>query len=154
MNLRPFHLAIPVHDLAEAKKFYGQVLQCKEGRSSAKWQDYDFYGSQLVAHYVGPGYRATDYFNPVDGDDVPVPHFGAVLDDQEWETLASRLQNMLDSNHPMLFDQFKFIIPPRVRFKGQRGEQKTMFFKDPSGNNLEFKAMKNPDYLFEKVGSY
>lgn len=79
MNLRPFHLAIPVHDLAEAKKFYGQVLQCKEGRSSAKWQDYDFYGSQLVAHYVGPGYRATDYFNPVDGDDVPVPHFGAVL---------------------------------------------------------------------------
>jgi len=143
-NLRPFHLAIPVHNLEEAKAFYGGVLGLKEGRSSTKWQDYELFGSQLVVHWVGEDYRGRDYFNPVDGDEVPVPHFGAALLAEEFETLAQRLKDQ----------SVKFIIEPHVRFQGQKGEQSTMFFKDPSNNNLEFKAMKNQGYLFEKVGNY
>ena len=98
----------------------------------------------MVAHLVGSDYRAVDYFNPVDDEKVPVPHFGAVLCDDDWEDLAQRLTEA----------GVQFIIPPTLRFSGQRGEQKTMFFKDPSNNNLEFKAMTNTDYLFEKEGTY
>ena len=89
----PFHLAIPVHDLAVAKQFYGDLLGLREGRSSTKWQDYDFYGNQLVCHWVGNDYRGREFFNPVDGDEVPVPHFGACLEDTAFETLAERLRN-------------------------------------------------------------
>ena len=115
-----------------------------EGRSSTKWQDYNFYGSQVVCHWVGEDYRGKDYFNPVDGDEVPVAHFGAALTKEEFDQLATRLKEK----------GVKFIIEPHLRFEGQRGEQMTMFFKDPSNNNLEFKAMTNPDYLFEKEGNY
>ena len=142
--LRPFHLAVPVHNLQKAKDFYGKVLGFTEGRSSTKWQDYNFFGNQVVCHWVGEKYRGADYYNPVDGDEVPVAHFGACLMSKEFDTLAARL-----TKHKV-----KFIIKPHLRFKGQRGEQKTMFFKDPSNNNLEFKAMSNPDYLFEKAGNY
>lgn len=135
---------MPVHDLKAAKKFYGDVLGMTEGRTSTKWQDYSLYGNQFVCHWVGKNYRCTDYFNPVDGDEVPVPHFGACLTSQEFDALAKRLKSK----------GMKFIIKPHLRFKGQRGEQKTMFFKDQSNNNLEFKAMTNPDYLFEKEGKY
>lgn len=160
----PFHLAIPVHNLELAKEFYGNVLECTEGRSSTKWQDYNFYGHQLVVHWVGETYRGADYFNPVDGDEVPVAHFGVCLTSEQFDELAARMEKY--------FEQFggsesegteskgdvdltkKFIIKPHQRFTGQKGEQKTMFFKDPSGNNLEFKAMTNPSYLFEKAGNY
>ena len=141
---QPFHLAIPVHNLAKAKEFYGNVLGLKEGRSSDKWQDYDLFGNQLVCHWVGESYRGSDFFNPVDGDEVPVPHFGVCLDSESFEKLARNLKS-----HGV-----KFIIEPHLRFQGQRGEQKTMFFKDPSNNSLEFKCMSNPAYLFEKAGKY
>ena len=143
-KVSPFHLAIPVHNLDQAKEFYGNVLGMTEGRSSTKWQDYNFYGSQVVCHWVGEDYRGKDYFNPVDGDEVPVAHFGAALTKEEFDDLATRLKEK----------GVKFIIEPHLRFEGQRGEQMTMFFKDPSNNNLEFKAMTNPDYLFEKEGNY
>mmetsp|Transcript_45974 Transcript_45974/g.121517 ORF Transcript_45974/g.121517 Transcript_45974/m.121517 type:complete len:157 (-) Transcript_45974:21-491(-) len=142
--LRPFHLAIPVHDLAAAKQFYGGILKLPEGRSSDRWQDYNLFGNQLVVHWVGKQYRGVDYVNPVDGDEVPVPHFGACLLADEFDALAANLRAR----------DVKFVIEPHLRFEGQRGEQKTMFFKDPSNNNLEFKAMTNPDYLFEKQGEY
>merc|ERR1712194_166389 len=100
-------------------------------------------GNQLVVHWVGEEYRGRDFVNPVDGDEVPVAHFGACLTDSEFDSLAERLKEAA----------VKFVIEPHSRFVGQKGEQKTMFFKDPSGNNLEFKAMKNPDYLFEKAGN-
>ena len=140
----PFHLAIPVHNLEAAKSFYGGVLGLIEGRSSEKWQDYDFYGNQFVCHWVGEDYRGQDYFNPVDGDEVPVPHFGACLEEKVFDAFAEKLKAA----------GVKFIIEPHLRFEGQKGEQKTMFFKDPSNNNLEFKSMTNPSYLFEKVGKY
>eukprot|EP01031_Cornospumella_fuschlensis_P025443 gene25444-30722_t len=137
----PFHLAIPVHDIHVARKFYGGMLGLKEGRRSEdKWQDYSLYGHQIVCHYVGAQYRCADYFNPVDGDEVPVPHFGIVLKEDQFHALAKRLHE----------HQVKFIVPPHKRFEGQPGEQWTMFFKDPSNNNLEFKAMTNPDYLFAR----
>ena len=141
---QPMHLAIPVHNLELAKVFYGDILGLQEGRSSTKWQDYDLFGNKLVCHWVGENYRGSDFFNPVDGDEVPVPHFGAVLENGDFETLAENLKR-----HGM-----KFIIEPHLRFQGQRGEQKTMFFKDPSNNSLEFKTMTNPDYLFEREGAY
>ena len=119
-KVNPFHLAVPVHDLKAAKKFYGDVLGMTEGRTSTKWQDYSLYGNQFVCHWVGKDYRCTDYFNPVDGDEVPVPHFGACLTSKEFDALAKRLKSK----------GMKFIIKPHLRFKGQRGEQKTMFFKD------------------------
>ena len=136
MSLRPFHLAFPVHDLAEARAFYGGVLGCREGRSSAEWIDFDFYGHQIVAHLApASGDRAS---NPVDGHDVPVPHFGVVLTIADWQALAERL-TAAEVDMP---------IPPTIRFKGQPGEQATMFFRDPSGNALEMKAFANDAMLF------
>ncbi|MFN3946215.1 MAG: VOC family protein [Allosphingosinicella sp.] len=137
MALPPFHLAFPVHDLAAARHFYGTLLGCPEGRSCDQWIDFDFFGHQIVAH-LQPGRAAPDHHNPVDGHDVPVPHFGAVLDMAEWEALAARLEAAGTA----------FVIAPTVRFRGQPGEQATMFFLDPSGNALEFKAMRDPANLF------
>mmetsp|Transcript_30862 Transcript_30862/g.62587 ORF Transcript_30862/g.62587 Transcript_30862/m.62587 type:complete len:253 (-) Transcript_30862:191-949(-) len=136
----PFHYAFPVHDLDAAKKFYGDVLGCAEGRSSPKWQDFSLNGHQIVCHWVGNDYRCQDYFNPVDGDEVPVPHTGLALTEDEFHALAERVRDA----------GVEFIIEPHLRFKGQPGEQWTMFFKDPSGNNLEFKAMTTIDNLFAK----
>ena len=135
----PFHLAFPVHDLAAARAFYGGLLGCPEGRSSDEWIDFDFFGHQIVAHLVegaGPGGAS----NAVDGHDVPVPHFGAVLDMAAWEKLAARLEGA----------EVDFAIPPTVRFRGEPGEQATMFFRDPSGNALEIKAMAKPENLFAR----
>jgi uncharacterized protein len=136
----PFHYAFPVHSLETAREFYGNVLGCQEGRSSEKWQDYSLHGHQIVCHWVGDDYRCIDYYNPVDGDEVPVPHAGLALTVDEFHNLAERLHA-----HGV-----KFIIEPHLRFAGQPGEQYTMFFKDPSGNNLEFKAMTKPENLFAK----
>ena len=137
----PFHLAVPVHNMDAAREFYGGVLGLKEGRRSQdKWQDYSLFGHQLVCHYVGEDYRCTDYYNPVDGDEVPVAHFGAVLSKAQFDTLSDNLKAAGTS----------FIIPPTLRFEGKPGEQWTMFFKDPSGNNLEFKHVTNPDFLFAR----
>mmetsp|Transcript_32526 Transcript_32526/g.54950 ORF Transcript_32526/g.54950 Transcript_32526/m.54950 type:complete len:201 (+) Transcript_32526:31-633(+) len=136
----PFHYAFPVHSLEEAKKFYGNVLGCKEGRSSEKWQDYSLNGHQIVCHWVGDDYRCVDYYNPVDGDEVPVPHAGLALTVEEFHELAERVREA----------GIKFIIEPHLRFKDAPGEQWTMFFKDPSGNNLEFKAMTKMENLFAK----
>ena len=138
MNIPPFHLAFPVHDLDAARAFYGDLLGCPEGRSSADWIDFDFYGHQIVAHLAPEqGDRAS---NPVDGHDVPVPHFGLVLDIQRWRVLAERLTAA----------GVEFAIEPTVRFAGQPGEQATMFFRDPSGNALEIKAMADPANLFAR----
>jgi extradiol dioxygenase family protein len=138
-QLPPFHLAFPVHDLAAARAFYGGLLGCREGRSSDRWVDFDFFGHQIVAH-LAPGAHANRDSNPVDGHDVPVPHFGAVLAMAEWERLAAQLEAA----------GIDFAIPPTVRFRGEPGEQATMFFRDPSGNALEIKAMADPDNLFAK----
>ncbi|WP_158859821.1 VOC family protein [Lunatibacter salilacus] len=135
-SLQPFHLAIPVRELQETRTFYNTILNCKEGRSSDRWVDLDFYGHQLVLHIADN--VGEENSNPVDGHDVPVPHFGVVLTMDNWNKLADRLKN----------HQIKFIIEPYLRFKGEVGEQATMFFKDPSGNALEFKAFKNLDQLF------
>lgn len=136
MNPPPFHLAFPVHDLAAARNFYVSLLGCREGRSSCEWIDFDFFGHQIVAHLAtDAGDRAS---NPVDGHDVPVPHFGVVLSMEEWHALAARLSAA----------GVHFVIEPTVRFAGQPGEQATMFFRDPSGNALEIKAMANPANLF------
>ena len=135
----PFHLAFPVHDLAAARAFYGGLLGCPEGRSADEWVDFDFFGHQIVAHLV-PGAEAERGRNSVDGHDVPVPHFGAVLDMAAWQALAARLAAA----------GVDFAIPPTIRFKGEAGEQATMFFRDPSGNALEIKAMADPANLFEK----
>ncbi len=134
---RPFHLAFPVHDLAAARAFYGTTLGCKEGRSSDAWIDFDLYGHQIVAH-LDPAARAVAVSNPVDGHDVPVPHFGVVLTMPDWNALAERLK--VAGTH--------FGIEPHIRFVGQPGEQATMFFYDPSGNALEFKAFKDDAMLF------
>ena len=136
MALRPFHLAFPVHDLAAARAFYGDVMGCAEGRSSDAWIDFDFYGHQIVAHLGGE--KPTAHHNPVDGHDVPVPHFGVVLTMADWETLADRLRTA----------DTMFIIEPTVRFRGLPGEQATMFLTDPSGNALEFKAFSDDAALF------
>jgi extradiol dioxygenase family protein len=138
-TLAPFHLAFPVHDLEEARAFYGGLLECPEGRSAAHWIDFDFFGHQIVAHY-SPRAKPPDHHNPVDGHDVPVPHFGAVLDMARWEALARKL----------VAAGTQFVIEPTVRFKGQPGEQATMFFLDPSGNALEFKAMADAGNLFAR----
>ena len=137
MTLPPFHLAFPVHDLAAARDFYGRLLGCPEGRSSDLWVDFDLHGHQIVAH-LSPGEAREAATNPVDGEDVPVPHFGLVLSMREWEALAERLVEA----------GVHFIIPPTVRFSGLPGEQATMFLLDPSGNALEFKAMADPTKLF------
>ena len=137
MTLPPFHLAFPVHDLDAARSFYGGLLGCPEGRSAAHWIDFDFFGHQIVAH-LAPGMEPKPHHNPVDGHDVPVPHFGAVLPMDRWQSLADQLQRA----------NVDFVIEPNIRFAGQSGEQATMFFLDPSGNALELKAMRDPRNLF------
>jgi extradiol dioxygenase family protein len=139
MSLPPFHLAFPVDDLAAARGFYGELLGCPEGRSAPGWVDFDLYGHQIVAH-LAPDRAPRRTTNAVDGDDVPVPHFGLVLPKAEWEQLAERLTDA----------DVEFVIPPTVRFAGQAGEQATMFLLDPAGNALEFKAMADPAKLFAK----
>ncbi|MDP3906672.1 VOC family protein [Novosphingobium sp.] len=140
MSLRPFHLAFPVRDLAEARAFWGGVMGCAEGRSSDDWIDFDFYGHQIVAHCVGPRAVSDAGSNPVDGHGVPVPHFGIVLTLEDWDALAARLKAA----------GVQFEIEPYVRFKGQPGEQATMFFRDPSGNAIEMKAFASLEQLFAK----
>lgn len=137
--LHPFHLAFPVTSLARARAFYGDLLGCPEGRSSDEWVDFNLYGHQIVAH-LSPdeaGHRQT---NAVDGDNVPVRHFGVVLSMDEWNAMAEKLKA---AGTP-------FVIEPHIRFKGQVGEQATMFFLDPCGNALEFKAFADPSRLFAK----
>ena len=138
--MRPFHLAIPVNNLNACRTFYRETMGFSEGRSSYHWVDFNFYGHQFVIHLVEShkGF-AKDALNNVDGHQVPVPHFGVVLSMEEWEDLADRLQGKVE-----------FVIEPYIRFKGEVGEQATMFFLDPSGNALEFKAFKNLTNLFEK----
>jgi len=132
-ELTPFHLAIPVRDLAAARAFYGGLLGCREGRSAADWVDFDFFGHQLVCHVTADAGAGTAAHNPVDGHDVPVPHFGMVLEMRDWEELAARLKAA----------GTKFVVEPHVRFRGQPGEQATLFLTDPSGNALEFKSFRD-----------
>jgi extradiol dioxygenase family protein len=133
-----FHLAFPVDDLAAARRFYGEILGCPEGRSADHWVDFDLYGHQIVAHLIDrPNDRAT---NPVDGDDVPVPHFGLLLRPDEWRALADRL----------IAAGVEFVIKPHTRFAGQAGEQSTMFVLDPCGNALEFKAFADDSMIFAR----
>jgi extradiol dioxygenase family protein len=139
MGLPPFHLAFPVHDLAAARAFYGGLLGCPEGRSSNDWVDFDLHGHQIVAH-LAPGEAGHRQTSAVDGDAVPVRHFGVVLPVEDWKNLADRLT----------VAGVRFIVEPHVRFQGEVGEQSTMFFLDPSGNALEFKAFRDPSRLFAK----
>lgn len=134
-----FHLAFPVHDLAAARAFYGELLGCPEGRSSEAWVDFDFFGNQIVTHLVPSG-PATHASSPVDSHNVPIPHFGVVLSMQQWQALADRLRA----------HEVKFEIEPQLRFKGEVGEQATMFFFDPSGNALEIKAFADMSRLFAR----
>jgi len=134
-----FHYAFPVHDLSAARAFYGGILQCHEGRSSEKWVDFDLYGHQIVAH-LSEKSLGNPTTNPVDGQEVPVPHFGVILTMSQWEELANRLRQA----------NVRFEIEPYVRFKDQVGEQGTMFFLDPSGNALEFKAFTDMNQVFAK----
>jgi extradiol dioxygenase family protein len=144
MSIAPFHLAFPVDDLDRARAFYGGVLGCPEGRCSSEWIDFDLFGHQIVAHLAPPRPRsdegAGDHHNPVDGHAVPVPHFGVVLDWDDFHALAQRLR---DRGTP-------FVIEPYIRFAGQVGEQATMFFRDPAGNALEFKSFRDRSQLFAK----
>lgn len=135
----PFHLAFPVHDLGAARSFYGDLLGCPEGRCSADWVDFDFFGHQIVAH-LSPEDCARAGTSGVDGKAVPVRHFGLVLDMETWTDLSNRLSGNVE-----------FIIEPYVRFAGEPGEQATMFFADPSGNAIELKAFAIPSNLFEKL---
>jgi extradiol dioxygenase family protein len=139
MDLPRFHLAFPVRDLAEARAFYGDLLGCPEGRSSPEWVDFDFHGHQIVAH-LSPGEIGHRSTSPVDGHDVPVRHFGVILSPPDWNALAERLKAA----------GTRFIIEPNVRFTGEPGEQSTMFFLDPSGNALEFKAFADDAMVFAK----
>ena len=137
-SLPPFHLAFPVTDIAAARNFYGTLLGCPEGRSDTHWVDFDFFGHQIVAHHSEEPARAI--VNPVDGDAVPVPHFGAVLSMERWKALAERLSGM----------GIRFVIEPHIRFPGLPGEQGTMFFQDPSGNAIEIKGFDDLGSLFAK----
>jgi extradiol dioxygenase family protein len=138
-NLTPFHLAIPVQNLETCRVFYREVLKCREGRSAEKWVDFDFFGHQLVIHQKD-SHQASDVLesNAVDGKDVPVPHFGVVLEWSVWHQLSVDLTS----------NNIKFVIAPYIRFEGEVGEQATMFFLDPEGNALEFKAFKDMNQLF------
>jgi extradiol dioxygenase family protein len=138
--MNPFHLAIPVKDLRSSTSFYIDVLGCSEGRSDEKWIDLNLYGHQLVLHEVAGKASGEPFYNPVDGHDVPIPHFGVVLQWEEWMHLAERLK----------LSNIDFIIEPYIRFKGKPGEQATMFFRDPEGNALEFKSFRDLDQLFSK----
>jgi hypothetical protein len=139
MTLPPFHLAFPVDDLAAARAFYGELLGCPEGRSAEKWVDFNLNGHQIVTH-LAPDRVRQRTTNLVDGEDVPVPHFGLVLTMDEWRRLARRLEKAGTN----------FVIAPTIRFEGEPGEQATMFLFDPAGNALEFKAMSDPGKLFAK----
>ena len=134
----PFHLAFPIKDIEETKKFYKNILGCKIGRESDAWVDFNFFGHQVSAH-LKPEELSNTKKNKVDGKSVPVRHFGVVLDWKEWRSLSEKLQKL----------KIKFIINPYIRFKGEVGEQATMFFLDPSGNALEFKSFKDPKQLFK-----
>jgi extradiol dioxygenase family protein len=138
--LTPFHIAFPVNDLEAARDFYGKTLGCPEGRSSAQWIDFDLFGHQIVAHLKPAAKGEAEHHNPVDGHDVPVPHFGVVLTMDAWTALADRLRAA----------GTKFVIEPYIRFKGEVGEQATMFFLDPAGNALEFKAFADMSQIFAK----
>jgi len=139
-SLSPFHLAIPVRDLATSRKFYGELFGCKEGRSDSTWVDFDFFGHQLVCHVDADQSGDDGISNPVDGHDVPIPHFGIVLELDCWKALADRLTQQ----------NVEFVIEPYIRFQGQPGEQGTMFLRDPSGNALEFKGFRDLSSLFAK----
>ena len=134
MNLRPFHLAIPVNSIELAREFYGSQLGFNEGRSDEYWIDYNFFGHQLVCH-IG---ESSSFSNEVDGKDVPIPHFGIVLEWKQFDKFSEKIK----------FSEIDFIIEPYLRFKGLPGEQKTMFFKDPFGNALEFKSFKHDNQIF------
>ena len=136
--MRPFHLAFPVDNLKRTREFYTKILGCKEGRSSDRWIDFDMYGHQVVAHLVDSVDSVET--NPVDGDDVPASHFGVILESEEWTQLSKKLQA----------SNIEFIIEPHTRFRGESGEQSTMFFLDPCGNALEFKAFKSDEMIFAK----
>jgi extradiol dioxygenase family protein len=137
--LRPFHLAFPVRDLADARAFYGTLLGCREGRSSAEWVDFDFFGHQIVAH-LSPDEPEHKAHNLVDGDAVPVRHFGVILTMRAWRELAERLTHA----------NVAFVIAPEIRFEGLPGEQATFFIRDPSGNAIEFKAFENDTRIFAR----
>ena len=139
-SISPFHLAIPVYNLSECRLFYRDILGCEEGRSSDHWVDFDFFGHQLVIHYKPKETSTETHTNPVDGKDVPVPRFGVIL---SWDIFHAFAENLKNKH-------IKFIIEPYVRFEGLVGEQATMFFYDPSGNALEFKAFKDISQLFAK----
>ena len=136
--LIPFHLAIAVHDLDQARAFYGELLGCVEGRSAQRWIDFDLFGHQLSVHLGAP--IPPPISNPVDGDDVPIPHFGAILPWEQWHALAERLRAVHQ----------EFVIAPRVRFADEIGEQATMFLRDPAGNHLEFKAFRDQTFIFAR----
>jgi len=138
--MQPFHLAIPVNNIDKAREFYGEFLGFEEGRSNPNWIDWNFFGHQLVTHLKPGEKNKPDVHNPVDGHDVPVPHFGVVLEWNQWHEFAEKLKSA----------KIKFVIEPYIRFKNQTGEQATMFFFDPSGNALEFKAFKDISQLFAK----
>ena len=138
-KISPFHLAIPVWNLEECRKFYADILECPQGRSSTHWVDFNLFGHQLVVHYK-PKNENQNHCNEVDGKQVPVPHFGVVLPWQTFHYFAEKLKQK----------GIQFIIEPYIRFEGEVGEQATLFFLDPSGNALEFKAFKNPNQLFAK----
>ena len=137
MTIQPFHLAIPVNDLEKSASFYAEVLGLEQGRRSTHWIDYNFYGHQFVLHEV-KDYKTQNHFNSVDENEVPVPHFGVVLLWKDFWDLSDRLKSF----------NVQFQIEPNIRFEGKTGEQATLFFYDPSGNALEFKAFKNPDDIF------
>ncbi|WP_299716280.1 VOC family protein [uncultured Tenacibaculum sp.] len=138
--IQPFHIAIPVQNLEKCRTYYRDILQCEEGRSAAHWVDFNFFGHQLVIHQKENFIPTKSITNPVDGQDVPVPHFGVVLSWDDWHKLADRLKSL----------NAKFVIEPTIRFKGKVGEQATMFFNDPENNALEFKAFKDISQLFAK----
>lgn len=137
--LRPFHLAIPVHDLNAARQFYGGVMGCTEGRTDAHWIDWNFWGHQLVTH-LDETFKPDEVVNLVDGKDVGVPHFGVVLSWSDWETLRDKIEQ----------SEVEFVLKPYIRFEGEAGEQGTFFIRDFSGNRLEFKTFKNINQLFAK----
>ena len=137
--IRPFHLAIPVHDLEIAREFYGDILGCSTGRESENWIDFNFFGHQLVTH-LDKNMNISDSTNTVDGNRVPVPHFGIILKKKDWDTLAKKLSAA----------NVDFIVEPRTRFKDNTGEQSTMFIKDPSGNALEFKSFQEDGHIFTR----
>lgn len=136
-NLRPFHLAFPVSDLFVAKKWYTEIIGCSVGRESKEWIDFNMFGHQVVAHLTSTPDDV--YTNIVDGENIPIRHFGVILDFSQWDNLKEHLKNK----------KVSFLINPSIRFKGSKGEQRTMFIKDPSGNVLEFKAFKDDEMIFE-----